>query len=158
MNLELRWKSCICLNIYSRGYIQVIPVCVSLRLQRSSILCWRDWDDFGTLYGALSFLSWRILYGNDLCFWMSTANAVTPQTDYLKCYVLHLHTHLLSAQGRLKLHQVGQINQGLLTSIAFFWSCLSAFWGQSKYECYISLKCFWCWRKERNPCQFLKFE
>lgn len=48
------------------------------------------------------------------------ANAVTPQTDYLKCYVLHLHTHLLSAQGRLKLHQVGQINQGFLTSIVLF--------------------------------------
>jgi len=51
---------------------------------------------------------------------MSMANAVTPQTDYLKCYILHLHTHLLSPQGRLKLHQVHQIIQGLLTDILIF--------------------------------------
>lgn len=113
-----RWKSCTCLNISARGYVWVILLRASLRLQPSPVICCRDRDSFGTQRGDLSFWSWSIPYGNGLCFSMSTANAVTPQTDYLKCYVVCLHTLLLSAQGRQKLNQVGQIMQGLLAGIA----------------------------------------
>lgn len=70
--------------------------------------------------GDLSFLSCSILRGNDLWLCINMANAVTAQTDYSQCYVLPLHTHLLSPQGKLKLHQVVHIMQGLLTDILIF--------------------------------------
>lgn len=120
MKLALRWKSCSCLSISTRIYVWVDLACASLCLQPSPIICWRDRDSSGMHCGDLSFWSWSIPHGNDLCFSMTTANAVTPQTDYLKCYVLHLYSLLLSAQGRRKLNQVGQIIQGLLADIAVF--------------------------------------
>lgn len=120
VSLELRLKSCIYLNTYRKGYVQVILVCISLCMPPSPVLYCEDGEGFGMQWGDLSFLSCSILHGNDLWFWLSMANAVTPQTDYLKCYVLHLRTHYLSPQGRRKLRQVGKIIQGLLTDILIF--------------------------------------
>lgn len=159
MNLALRWKSCTCLSISTRIYVWVDLVCASLCLQPSPIICWRDRDNSGMHCGDLSFWSWSIPHGNDLCFSMTTANAVTPQTDYLKCYVLHLHTLLLCALGRRKLNQVGQIIQGLLADIAVFCcSCVSAFWGRSKDEHCVSLRSFLMLKKGKKSILTFKIQ
>lgn len=68
MSLEMRFKLPAYLNIYKRGYVQVILGCVSPCLNPFSVPYYRDGEGFGMQWGDLSFLCCSILHGNDLWF------------------------------------------------------------------------------------------
>lgn len=66
MSLEVRLKLPTYLNIYRRGYVQVLLGCVSLCLHPFSVPCCRDGESFGLHWGHLSSLSCSILHTDQI--------------------------------------------------------------------------------------------